>query len=294
MTSTFRGLHALEITAWIFGGFIVLLFGSPAARAEDDVTAVYSKVVSEDYIRTKLADGSYKPEEYFLKNGGRYDQPSGDASIDEKSYSDITRVIGGQLRTQNFRPANGLKTGKLIILVFWGTTTPPERDTEHALERPYDHYVTMNGVKVITGGPVGSASAMSQLDFENFAHLHIDGKNAGLLGYDLAMNHEAPAMIGLFPKDQELLNELEGERYFVVLMAYDSRAFFLQKRYKELWETRFSLSTRNTDFTKALPKMAKDASNFFGRDSHGLQHLQNGKVNIGEVKSLGEVEPPQK
>jgi len=43
-----------------------------------------------------------------------------------------------------------------------------------------------------------------------------------------------------------------------------------------------------------LTKMAKDASNYFGRDSHGLQHIPEGRVNVGQVKSLGEVEPPQK
>ena len=68
----------------------------------------------------------------------------------------------------------------------------------------------------------------------------------------------------------------------------------MEKKYKELWETRFSVSKRNTDFTKALAKMAKDASGYFGRDSHGLQHLPEGHVNVGEIKSLGEVEPPQK
>ena len=256
---------------------------------------MFSKVVSKAYIRTKLPDGSYQPEEYFLKNGGRYDKPSGDASIDGENYSDIMRVVVEQLGIQNFRPAKGLKTGKLIMVVFWGTTTPPERDTDHALERDVDyHYQWVNGMKVVTGGPVGSASAISQVDFENFTHLHVDGTNAGLLGYDLEKIHAAPAMVGLFPKDQQLLNELEGERYFVVLMAYDFKAFLLQRKYEELWETRFSVSTHNTDFTRALPKMARDASGYFGRDSHGLQHLPEGKVNIGEIKSLGQVEPRRK
>ena len=59
---------------------------------------MFSKVVSKDYVRTKLSDGSYQPEEYFLKNGGRYDNPSGDASIDNKELPGrIARVIAEEL-----------------------------------------------------------------------------------------------------------------------------------------------------------------------------------------------------
>jgi hypothetical protein len=267
-----------------------LLIAEPYALAEEDVTAVSSKVVSKDYLRTKLPDGSYQPEEYFLKNGGRYDKPSGDASIDGKGFPDIAQVIAEQLGTQNYVPAKSQVTGKLILVVRWGTTIPPDRETEHALERTSDyHWQYVNGVKTLTGGPTAPGNPISQVDFENVAHLHVDGTNAGLLGYDLEKIHEAPAMMGLYPKDQQMLNELEGERYFVVLMAYDLQAFLKHKKYKELWETRFSISTHNTDFTKALPKMAKDASGYFGLDSHGLQHLPEGHVNVGEPKSFGEV-----
>ena len=114
------------IAAWILAGCGLLVATLPAARADEEITAVFSKVVSKDYVRTKLPNGSYQPEEYFLKNGGRYDKPSGDASIDNKSYLDIARVIAEQLATQNYDPAKDLKTGKLIIVVRWGTTVPPD------------------------------------------------------------------------------------------------------------------------------------------------------------------------
>jgi len=61
----------LSITVWMLTGWTVLLTTLPSACADDQVTAVYSKVVSKDCIRTKLPDGSFKPETHFLKNGGR-------------------------------------------------------------------------------------------------------------------------------------------------------------------------------------------------------------------------------
>ena len=276
------------ITSWILKGGSVFLVGPSATRADNEVTAIYSKVVSRDYVRSKLADGSFKPEEYFLKNGGRYDKPSGDASIDNKSFPDIARVIVEQLGTQNYRPGTDPKTGKLIMVVYWGTTMPHDRSTDHALEREgYQVVLLPHGGKAVLGGPDGN-----EVSLEEFIRARADGSNAGLLGYDWEKIN-VPSQY-LFNAYQNELNELELGRYFVVLMAYDCQAFLKQKKYKELWETRFSVGTGNTDFTKALPKMAKDASIYFGRDSNGLQHLPEGEVNIGAVKSLGEAELPQK
>jgi hypothetical protein len=47
------------------------------------------------------------------------------------------------------------------------------------------------------------------------------------------------------------------------------------------------------DFGRDLPSMAQYASRYFGQDSHGLVHdtIPLGEVDIGEVKSLGEVPP---
>jgi len=271
--------RALPIAVWILAGFGVSLGPLSAARADDDVTAVSSKVVDKGYIRTKLLDGSYQPEGYFLRNGGRYDKPSGDASMDNKGFPDIARVIVPQLATQNYRAAADPKKGKLIIIVYWGTTIIPDFSMFHALDQ--------------VGG--ARTADLDQAALENFMRDNTDRRNAGLLGYDWHKINRAPAIFDFkYPEDGRNLSELEGERYFVVLMAYDCQEFLRRKKYKELWETRFSVSTRNTDFTKALPKMAKDASGYFGRDSHGVQHLPEGHVYVGETKSLGEVEPPQK
>jgi hypothetical protein len=235
----------------------------PCAHADDEATAVYSKVVSKDYVRMKLADGSYRPEEYFLKNGGRYDQPSGDTSMDSKTFADIARVIVEQLGAQSYHPGTDPEAGKLIIVVFWGTS--------------------------ITLDPTMSFTLLGP-DFVNFVatmQAVTDAKNAGLLGYDWTMMSKQQIMRS--NKTNIELNELQFGRYFVVLMAYDCHEFLKHKKYKELWETRFSISTHNTDFTRALPKMARDASGYFGRDSHGLQYIPEGQVHVGELRSLGPV-----
>jgi hypothetical protein len=95
---------------------------------------------------------------------------------------------------------------------------------------------------------------------------------------------------------EELINEIEENRYFVVLIAYDFQLFRKEKKLKALWETRFSINEPHNDFAKALPVMSQYASKYFGQESHGLLRTQvpEGKVEVGEPKSLGELEAPQK
>jgi hypothetical protein len=89
----------------------------------------------------------------------------------------------------------------------------------------------------------------------------------------------------------DMVAEIEENRYFVVLMAYDFQILWKQKKHKLLWETRFSIRQRHHNFDKDLPSMAQYASQYFGQDSHGLVHkeIPQGHVDIGEVKSLGSV-----
>jgi hypothetical protein len=55
---------------------------------------------------------------------------------------------------------------------------------------------------------------------------------------------------------------------------------------------RFSIREHGTAFDDRIKGMAELASDYFGRDSGGLQHtsLPEGKVEIGPVKSLGVVD----
>ena len=92
-------------------------------------------------------------------------------------------------------------------------------------------------------------------------------------------------------RKRDMLNELEEDRYFVVMMAYDFQMLWKQKKHKLLWETRFSVSEHGNRFDKQLGAMALYASKYFGQDSGGLVHkgLPDGKVELGDVRSLGTV-----
>jgi hypothetical protein len=66
-------------------------------------------------------------------------------------------------------------------------------------------------------------------------------------------------------------------------MAYDFQKLWKQKQHKLVWETRFSVRQRDTDFAKVLPAMTRYASQYFGKDTFGLlrRPLPEGDVEIG-------------
>jgi hypothetical protein len=118
-----------------------------------------------------------------------------------------------------------------------------------------------------------------------------------MLGYDSEWN-ELMGSIGGPARDfrkTKLIDELEENRYFVVIMAYDYQLLVKEKKHKLLWETRYSIRQRTHGFNQQLAAMTVEASKFFGQDSNGLTRkpLPEGHVDIGGVRNLGTIPADQ-
>ena len=285
----------LQVTVCLFAGCGPMLEAQPVAATSVDgavgITAVSSRV-SRDYLRVKLPDGSFQPEEYSFGKGGRLDGPFRDASIEALNFLDIARIIAAPLAAQNYRSAKDVKSEKLLIMVYWGTTNVSESFSMS------DGY---RGYESARNGPTRDLAKRDILA-ENVERDHVDFMNARMLGYDSEdlIGTYYGSTIGntgmLAAHREDLINEIEENRYFVVLVAYDFQVYLKQKKLKALWETRFSINEPNNRFDKALPVMVQYASRYFGQDSHGLLRTKvpEGKVLIGEPKSIGEVAVPEK
>jgi hypothetical protein len=270
---------------------------APAINGSLGVTAVSSRV-SKDYVRLKLPDGSYQPEEYAFGEGGRLDGSFRDASIDKLRFLDIARVIAGPLAAQHYRPARGLDTEKLLIMIYWGTTIVPQSFATSPAAETFGNAIDP---KKWANDPAYRARGTTLL-MENAQREQVDIKNALLLGYDgnVSIGSDYGTIVGhagvAGEYNDELLSEIEENRYFVVLLAYDFQVFRKENKHKLLWETRFSINEPRNNFARALPVIAQYASRYFGQDSHGLLRTKvpEGQVKVGEPKSLGEVEAPEK
>jgi hypothetical protein len=330
--SLLKAPHTFGLKFWALAGGCLLLWTQAIARAaesSDGVTAVSSKACS-DYARTRLPDGSYQPELYSFGNGGHYGGPIDDPTIDPLKFIDVARVIAVPLADQKYLPARDPAKTKLLIMVYWGITyVPPGISGSSAYNNFNELQNTMNqaqGLATAANNPAAASasgakgyhssdnnkglsddqlatlsSELTMLSMVNEQRDQTDFATAKLLGYDSdnAIGTEFGNYIrgtALHAMRDDLVEELEDNRYFVVLMAYDFQLLWKQKKHKLLWESRFSIRQRNHSFDKDLASMAKFASQYFGQDTHGLvrKTIPLGRVDIGELKSLGEADSPQK
>jgi hypothetical protein len=142
---------------------------------------------------------------------------------------------------------------------------------------------------VLSSGLRQLSVANQQRDLTNFKNASMLGYDAdGLIGADYGRYIKHTALGGTYNDE---VAEIEENRYFVVLMAYDFQLLWKQKKHKLLWETRFSIREVNHQFDRDLPSMAHYASQYFGQDTRGLvrKEVPLGHVEIGEMKALGEV-----
>lgn len=249
-----------------------LCLGCPSARADETpkavgITAVSARV-SKEYVRKRTADGSFEPEEYGFWDAGVYRGPFRDTSVTRLSFTDVARVIADALRSQNYVPARGTDSEKLLIVLQWGTTITGE-----------DY-----------SGRHGPGAHDDQVDLINARILGYEGE--ALIGTDFG--GFARAVGGLSQHRRDLLAEIEENRYFVVMRAFDFQVLRRENRHRLLWETRFSINEPDNRFDRALPVIAAYASRYFGQDSSGLLRTQvpDGQVNVGVTKPLGTVELP--
>jgi hypothetical protein len=277
---------------------------SDAGGSEKGVTGItaVSSRITKDYARVKLPDGSIQPETYAFGEGGNWGGEIKDATIDNLKFVDVARVIAEPLASQRYIPAKDPSKTKLLIMVYWGTTAVPLPYDEDPIYQQFQQDVREYRILLDSGYPEEADAVYNagliQLAMANRIRDRLDFKNAAMLGYNTESSaliatdygeHIGHTPLGIDQHDQ--VAEIEENRYFVVLMAYDFQLMWKQKKHKELWETRFSISERRNAFDKALPFMAQYASRYFGQASNGIlrTRFQEGHVEIGELKSLGEV-----
>jgi len=282
---------------------------STPAPAEE-IEAVSSRT-SSDYLRKKLPDGSFEPESYAFAKGGFWSGDRSDKTIDKMGFTEVAETIAGPLASQNFIPAKDPKTTKLMIMVYWGTTIAPEHASESPVyENMKDASQRLNQIWPSSQQhdamgnsklpPPGASSeyaaltnAIAAVQAENRLRDNLNRRNASMLGYDSWWDttYNAPAGSAQELRKHDMIEELEQDRYFVVLMAYDFQMMWKDKKPKLLWETRFSVSEHHNEFDKHLAAMTAYASQYFGQDSHGLEHrpIPEGRVDVGDLRNLGSV-----
>lgn len=282
------------LTSLMIGVCVAGLSGPLPGRAAGDevITTVYSTAFN-GYVRTKAPDGSFKPETYAFAQGKYMSGQARDGSIDNFPFLNLARMLAPYLGRQNYLPTSKPEQTDLLIVVHWGTTIPYDQGTYRTAVSGLGSAVTAASTGSVAARPEDITGALMELNMENQVRNQTNARNAALLGYLPEMKRSSDTMrvAGLGSYYDDLVSDVEEDRYFVILAAYDYHAAWKEKHRKLLWMTRVSISTRGNRFDEQLDAMIRSASQYFGQNSPGLirQGVPEGKVKVGEPKVIGVV-----
>jgi hypothetical protein len=237
--------------------------------SESEKLTAVSSSAHNGYVRTRLADGSFRPETFAFGNGGVLGGlNSSDPTFDGVKFEYMTRMLAGPLANQKFYAADLPEDTNQLIMVYWGTT--------------FGGINTQDGV------------LQDQINYANAKLLGFDSEGPFQGMSDPAADPSHAFMGNTFRATflnhvhGDVMSAVEVNRYYVILRAYDFQEAWKHKKQKLLWETRFSLSERRHDFEREVPAMARSASLYFGQDSYGLvmKPVPEGRVDIGDARVL--------
>ena len=281
-----------------------------AVASEDSlVTAVYSNV-SNGYVRGKMPDGSFKRETYAISNGGYSSGIARDESIDSIKFPTIAGVVAQHLARQNYFLAQDSKSADLLLVISWGKTIPfsdgPNREAQNqALDAMnMARSTTPQGAQPRSADGIQSPAqavndaarsalegSLFELQLFNSIREKANEKNARLLGYMKEINsrNNMSRFAGAGSYFDDLISDIETDRYYVIVTAYDFRAATQEKKQKQLWSTRVSIQAQGNQFNERLIAMMDNASRHFGQDSGQLirQYQRAPRVDLKELKFLG-------
>jgi hypothetical protein len=299
----------------------LLLLCVPMAWASTDriVTAIFSHTYN-GYERPRAADGSFEREYYALANGSYLPGVAADASIDKVKFPQIAGLTAQFLALRNYHLAPDSKQARFLLVITWGKTIPLDDgvyganlasfssagNTLLSLKHSIGGSVTqtrgIDGIVSPKGAVLQAAidefdSQVVQLNMFNEMRRKADERNAQILGYvDEINQRDGPARFaGGGSTFDDLIDDIENERYFFVISAYDFPTAVKTGQRKLLWATRVSVQAQGNKFNEAAAYMMAKASKYFGQDSGRLirQFDREGKVTLGELQVVGVVSESQ-
>jgi len=281
------------------------------------VTAVFSSV-SNGYQRHKQPDGTFQREYYALANGKQAKGLYADPSIDQVAFPEIAQLVMKDLAKQNYAMAENAKSANLLLVVSWGTTVPWDDNGggRAALDRTIGamnavtltrHALALEKAAAAAGHPdladnargtAGALNAEAENDLIgqvleqqmfNDMRMKANERNARLLGYTAEINRRdnASRLAGLGASYDDLIKDIEEERYYVVIFAYDFATATKKGERKLLWATRVSIRAQGNRFDDRLKTMLANASGYFGQYSDELiRQYHSGSVRMDDLQFI--------
>jgi hypothetical protein len=270
-----------------------LMAGGASSAAAANLVTVNATAVSE-YVRPVDARGKPRAESYVFTEGKFFSSPTVDTSVARIGFNDIIQVLAPALAKQNYFPTKEVPAANLILMVHWGTTQvfedPQKEFATDNMNAALNDYRTAAAANSGDADPGALNAALAENRNTRASAQGAIARNAALLGYKATLQREQQKIF-VSPEEQTINEELNEERYFIIVMAYDYQLLLKERKSKLLWITRLSIRSPGTNFEKAIPAIALAGAGVYGQHVDGLVRVKAngriGRVDLGELKTVG-------
>ena len=272
---------------------ITLALSVPSRAAS--LVVVKSKA-HEDFSIAREQDPSKEVLTYAFMKGRFHPGTRNDPAMNNMSFSELVLEIATHLQKQNFLPVPDPQKADLLIVVHYGATSVQDSFEELQGITSLEDYGFVDGAVASASSVGGSVdvsalNAIQDMQFEINKNLTIQQGNQGSMNYMAHLIGMEEAFVGEIGPSEEryLMNLLNEERYFIVLMAYD----IPKLREGEIhlyWTTRYSIRATGQAFGDALKDMNLVAGNYFGKNMGELvkkRVTDKSRVELGELEVVG-------
>lgn len=256
-----------------------------------------ARVLVDSWARPSFTEARMTPEgpkkmTYHIFEGKFHSGNFRDKGLEKTPFGTILDTLASDMEAQNFYPAPSTNEGDMLIVIHWGVTGV-EEDLNDIMGD------TSFGTDSDFGGDPSEGGDLDTSDSYSDNYIYSENRrnnvsNAKLLGFDKALNKRNLSS----SEERELREMLEDERYFIILMAYDWQKMLTEKTTELIWSTRFSLDSLGVSFADAYPALSRGAVPYLATTLNDLSknrtHLGTGKVKVGELEIVGEVDAKNK
>jgi len=276
----------------------------PSGTAAKTARVFIDSEASETYNEKKESEDGATYETYVFIKGNFYAGDFKDRSLSTATFEEIVGTLAENMKARNYYPSASPKEGDLLIVVHYGTTSVEQDLEEIFLLDSTDPYAQGEGgiggfYSDSSQGDTQEVAGFSEVysdDFTDLADLndfasdnvaqHQKSMKNNRLGIGKALNRRHINKTEEF----DLRVELEDERYFIILMAYDYEKLRTANERELLWTTRFSVPAIGTNFVDAYPALARAASAYYGTSlekyAKTSTHFGTGTVEIGTLETV--------
>ncbi len=261
-------------------GLILLLLISPFELKGARSRVVINAKASESFQEYELNRDQDIPIRYIMVEGKYFTGHLRDKGLETYTFSEMADSLAATLKKQNYEVTFDKDQSDLVIMVSWGMSVVEIDESE---DWAFDSIDEMQ--EVMTGGEEGEMEVFRPANYERID----ENRSMKLMGFDSVLDNDSWIVT---QEKVELASNLESERYFLIVSAFEAQPFIAGEKPVVAWITRYSVDAKRLNFAEAVSTLNHAASGYFGKNSDKLlkAYVNDGDVKAGELEVVDTVD----